>query len=475
MATNATPTSVQTSTLKTFFLGGVIITSPNAPLPQVVDEKAMGQIFSDPPFPRECREVRFSSNAYPWLAFAPKKPQWRGKLFGALACNKHTIEANNWIVRKRHRWCLKDGIYEDWVALEVALGNVAQDLLSFSGVALPLDFAWFPMPSRYNYHHGDHGKEKFIKSILLARDAFLPLMAVCSFAIAMTSDFTSANPPWSRRLTDKGIPPSFIDELKQSQIVDFAPDSRCGVFIRKDWDFQAYVDRFVSANVPIWLVWMTPTTFTHHRMTPYCPSAAQVSEARQNPHQNKLQTPLAAPPVAQTILAKISSPSTVEGNAIVDEQPHPPKAFPPIPPQSRQLAGETFKQFFERQHLQCEERRAAEKPHETARRLNREKAQKAHKMPGKGGPRVFIWEDVDGYLIRTMLERALVEDEGENFTDDQRRFNSIWNEWDLAREFAPDQEAVDSEDDDNYRDYMGISDPNPSDIAPHIRPRGHGS
>lgn len=456
---SAPPT--QSSILKTFYLDGVIISSPNADLPHIVDEKAMRQIFSDPPFPRECREIRFSSNTYPWLVFAPKKPKFKGRLFGVLLCNKHTIEADKWIEWRHHACFLKQEIYDEWLSLEVSLGNIAQDLLAYSGVALPLDCAWFPMPSRYNYHHGDYGREKFARSILLARDAFVPLMTICSFAIAMTQQFATDNPPWARRLTDQGIHPSFIDELKNSQVADFSVNSRVGVFIRSDWDFQPYIDRFVSANVPVWLVWSKPTSFTHHRMIPYRPTEAQVAGARWRPHQNGLQPKVAAPPVAETILAETSASSVANGSSIVDDAPQP---FPPLPAQSRQLVGETLKEFFARQHREFEERVANEMPHERARRLNREKVQMKHPMPGRTGPRVFIWDDVDGYLIRKILERKSVEDEWENYTDDQRLYNSVLHEWDMAKEFAPEQEAVDPFEEYQYREYMGFPDQDVSDI-----------
>ncbi|KZP05288.1 hypothetical protein FIBSPDRAFT_766062, partial [Athelia psychrophila] len=173
----------------------------------------MGKIFGDPPYPRECRDLRFFSNAYPWLAFTPTTPRYQGTLLGRLACSKNSLVPKGWVEFRRHTWFMEDRIYEGWQNLEVALAAITQELLHFSGVTLPRDWQWFPLPSKYGYQCGHFGKEKFLKSVLLARDAFVPLMAHCSFAIAMTREFRKENPPWARRLLDIGVRPSFVHEL----------------------------------------------------------------------------------------------------------------------------------------------------------------------------------------------------------------------------------------------------------------------
>ncbi|KAF7968028.1 hypothetical protein HWV62_32162 [Athelia sp. TMB] len=96
--------------------------------------------------------------------------------------------------------------------------------------------------------------------------------------------------------------------------------------------------------------------------------------------------------------------------------------------------------------------------------MNRERAQERHQLPGKGGPLVFIWEEVNGWLIRTKLNRKQVDDEWENYTDAQRKFDSINNEWDLAVEFAP-QEEPPNDFDDQYDAYL-----HPMDISPVCGP-----
>ncbi|KAF7969794.1 hypothetical protein HWV62_25969 [Athelia sp. TMB] len=437
---NMTEPSVnESTTFKTFYCDGQVITSPNADLPNIVDANAMSRIFSDPPFPGECRELRFSSNAYPWLGFVPSTPRWQGRLLGKLAYNKHTIGTlMQW---RRHTHFLNDEIYDEWHQLEIALVHVANELITFSSVALPLQWAMFPLPSQYNYREGHMGHDKFVKSIMLARDAFVPLTSLCSFAIAMTRDFRSKNPPWAQRLIDHGCHSSFVEELQDSQIADFSED-RLGVFIKADWDFQPYTDRFVSAGVPVWLLWSDKTSFTHHRTKIYYPSDEAVATARQNPH--------AAKPERPSVLSRTVPSASTDG----------PQSFPPLPKLSRQLVGETFEDYFLRQARICEEKLVAETADNKARRLNRERAQERHQLPGKGGPVVFIWEEVNGWLVRTKLDRKQVDDVWEDFTDAQRKFNSFNNKWDLAVQFAPEEEP-ERDWDDEYDSYL-----HPMEISP---------
>lgn len=94
---------------------------------------------------------------------------------------------------------------------------------------------------------------------------------------------------------------------------------------------------------------------------------------------------------------------------------------------------------------------ARETPQAKIAREGREQTAQGYQMPGRSGPHVFIWEEVDGHWMRQRLFRAAVEDHWGSYTDSQRRFNSFDNEWDLAIQFDPDAEPSDEdEEDDSY-------------------------
>ncbi|KZP05842.1 hypothetical protein FIBSPDRAFT_1003618, partial [Athelia psychrophila] len=274
-------------------------------------------------------------------------------------------------------------------------------------------------------------------------------MAHCSFAIAMTKDFTKENPPWARRLLNIGVRPSFVQELQVSQIADFSAH-HTGTFVGETCGMQPYIERYISANIPIWFVWRTPTSFTHHKTRIYCPTEEQVAVARQNPYYSAGKRP-PAPALVHSALAQLDAVDVPSAT----EEPRPShRPFPPLPLHSHQHVGETLDDFIARSAKKCEEM-------DQARRQNRERAQATHQLPGKGGPVVFIWENVDGYLIRKRVDRKEVEVEWEDYTDGQRRYNAYYHEWDLAEAFTPEEDAAAEEEEDEslYYSYMGIDDP----------------
>ncbi|KZP03295.1 hypothetical protein FIBSPDRAFT_969135 [Athelia psychrophila] len=305
------------------------------------------------------------------------------------------------------------------------------------------------MTSKYNYQCGHLGVEKFKKSIMLARDAFMPLMAICSFTITMTQNFRDTNPPWARRLLDIGVHPSFVQELKVSQIADFDVD-RIGTFVKENCGMQPYIDRYLSANVPVWFVWHSKTSFIHHKTRIYCPTDAQVVIARQSSYYSARQSAGPAPPLIQSLL---DQPDVVDVPSSTEEPTPFHRPFPSLPEFSRQHNNETLHDFIARSAKKCEEM-------DQARRRNREGANASHQLPGKAGAHVFIWENVDGYLICKKLDRKEVECDWGDYMNGQRKYNMYFNEWDLAKEFAPEEDAAAGDDDDEpvYYSYMGIDD-----------------
>ena len=73
--------------------------------------------------------------------------------------------------------------------------------------------------------------------------------------------------------------------------------------------------------------------------------------------------------------------------------------FPPVHPSSGQRHGETMEQFFARRHASNAKQKKKETPRERDIRNAREQAQVSKPYPGKKGPSVFSWDDVDGFRV----------------------------------------------------------------------------
>ncbi|KAJ7084495.1 hypothetical protein C8R43DRAFT_909353 [Mycena crocata] len=128
----------------------------------------------------------------------------------------------------------------------------------------------------------------------------------------------------------------------------------------------------------------------------------------------------------------------------------PPAPFPPVEAGSGQRTGESFDAFMKRRQESNAQRKLTESEQAKRSREAREVHAAKGAVPGTKGARVFVWEEVDGHLIRRAAGRSHYDDYWDEFAPEQRRFDSFHNEWDLCAEFAPDAEpTADWEDDDN--------------------------
>lgn len=141
---------------------------------------------------------------------------------------------------------------------------------------------------------------------------------------------------------------------------------------------------------------------------------------------------------------------------------------PPRPaPGSRQKYGETMAQFADRmrdakkRYLQNETAKARQ------RRLDMEKRQANHPLPGSNShaPTVWHWEeDPDtGFMMRMPVTRLEIRDTGfwEMYSNEQRRYNSINNEWDVCTLFEDGATMPNGEVDDEDDNEVNMNRPAP--------------
>jgi hypothetical protein len=109
--------------------------------------------------------------------------------------------------------------------------------------------------------------------------------------------------------------------------------------------------------------------------------------------------------------------------------------FLPLPRNSRWLKHEDWRTFFAHQEQQDKVKAQNETPGERHSRMQRaENAAKA-RVPGQKGTRVYLWEDVDGFLVRRAAGRTHYNDIWGDYSTKQCRYNSFRNKWDLCEAF----------------------------------------
>jgi hypothetical protein len=275
-------------------------------------------------------------------------------------------------------------------------------------------------------------------------DAFVPLMALCSYAISLTPRFTEENPPWVTKLMEKGIHPEWVQLLKGSQLADFSKSNeRLGAIIQPDCKWLNRIPNMIRGNVPLYFLWDYPSDFSHIKWLydKYCPTSAEVREARLRAKQPSWGDILNAGSITH-------DQQNDDSTLVPDQQPPPSNEQFPKPDQfSGQRRGETMDDFFARRAARHAQIEATEKLDDRRSRLDRARAAENHHIPGRGGARCFVWEEIDGFMMRTYLVRSAVEDRWGCFANSQRRYDSFYNEWDLAAEFDPDARADDDDDD----------------------------
>jgi hypothetical protein len=113
---------------------------------------------------------------------------------------------------------------------------------------------------------------------------------------------------------------------------------------------------------------------------------------------------------------------------------------PPPERQSRQLPDETWQQFFAREEKIQQRRLANASEARKQKWASRQLSSQSQKVPGRSGPRVYIWEEDDefpGFLYRKYVNREVVDSIWDEFSSTTRRFNKFENEWDLCHDFDP--------------------------------------
>jgi hypothetical protein len=397
-----------------------VITSPNMPYPPH-------------PFPNQApldlstiRLPQWSSNKYPFLAWTPSSIQFEGPLFGRLHWLHQTLPIESY----GDRWILSEDVRMRWHRLEHNLHTLASSLLDRA--QLTPSFTFWPLPSRYGYLQTYPTEEDARHYAMYSRDAFVPLIAACSFAIANNIDswdYDFPVPFWLRELVEKGVHPQYLENIQKSIVGDFTIDRAGMVIDPYSWEWRGQVNRMIRTNVPVWIHWgekWDARTKHPEVADDYRPKLVEVNEARRS---------FGAPPPSE-----------------------PVKDMPKPQAHSGQRRGETWQAFFARRGTENEKRRRMESPLELESRTNREKMVS---QPGRSSKsaRVFEWEEIDGFYIRTYVPRWQVEHIWEAYGKNQRRFDSFRNEWDLCTQFDVQDTS------DHERWFRDTQDPPCPDLA----------
>lgn len=266
--------------------------------------------------------------------------------------------------------------------------------------------------------------------ILNSRNAFIPLMGLFSYAIAISMTHSAERddrtPRWVRSLIESN---KFDSEL----VNEFALHSHCrpttvrvGVYI--DWEsftptnlFQYYV-RF---RVP---VWVRLTKSMPRRISNNLPDVLKVTPAEytlaQNPTSREGQ--------------QVPSSASASASALKSAYYTAPRLF--------HIPGEHIRGYLARYYEFRMRMIEAESQDELASRLEREQHALQFICPSRDGEHIFEWQETSTGLKRQLISQDRVPIIWMSYSNSQKFYNSIHDEWDLCRDLDPDAGSLNPDD-----------------------------
>src|SRR5271154_548212 len=221
------------------------------------------------------KTAQWSCNKHPYMVFVPIAPRYEGPLFSQLNWDRYTVPLEHY----GGRCSLSSVLRGRWCRLEHNLHSVASTLLENHEI----DF--FPLPSDYGYLKSHKTKQEAQKSIINSRDAFLPLIAACSFGIFIGLshfEWDSPKPPWVVRLLETEVSPAYVEYIRTSVVGDFSVP-RVGVLIDPfTWNWTHLIRRMADSKVPMWIAWGHRWSVPPHDkplLQNYCALRSQVQSA----------------------------------------------------------------------------------------------------------------------------------------------------------------------------------------------------
>jgi hypothetical protein len=368
-------------------------------------------------------------------------------------------------------------------------------ILEIVGIAAP-DFSTFLSPGRFRTHGWFYKTEAEARTAAwVGRTNFLPLIGLISMALwclehcsdnaeqpaTVPSNANQDSRPWREQVIEKTkVRGQWLDMLAISLAADWTFERvgglyRVGILDNGPTLEVTGMELLVStilrsdARIPLYVVWehlpksidyQPPPHLQHFVPTAHdlellekLPGVVKFRAFERDPSDASRWRPiqdsepqLTVPVFADDTKMDVDQPSEQPAPASRHPDP-PPPARPPTPPGefppvvrfSNQKQGESIDEFFERLAQSNAKQLAKEPDRKRQSRLAKEKNAERQSCPGSKGPRVYVWEKIDGHWIRRPAGQEK-EDLWDEHSRSQRRYDGFHNEWDLCVKWGEDED-----------------------------------
>ncbi|TEB18777.1 hypothetical protein FA13DRAFT_1648062 [Coprinellus micaceus] len=384
------------------------------------------------------KAARYWSQSFGWISFIPVKPWARGG-GGAILMELATLPAIERLTNASGEtigYAIASSC--GWPRLESDLFKVVVTLTKKFHIPCILP----AMPHTYGYRGTYSSRSILSTKIRLAREWFMVWLGALGYAIAWLqspSDSTervrAGYPEWRSALQTEGLPLWWLDEVLHSPICSFHignPRAGCIINVTKPILSQPKLEWLVDRGIPTWYPW----------------GADEEERAKEDADFAKLQPCSEMSPsnhLCSTAPLELQSKSLVRANleietnddGMVHSQAEDYDAYVPRVPE--------WVKHFEDVKKMDDAWMGKASERELAQWKSRERE------PATRSAKVFVWELSDDPFFlfqRNPTPSKWRVDTLLSFSDNQKVYNAIRNEWDCCEAFGePDD---DSDDEQSY-------------------------
>ncbi|KAK7018112.1 hypothetical protein VNI00_018371 [Paramarasmius palmivorus] len=396
-------------------------------------------------------QMTWLSDELPFLPFVPKWNVFKSNILKSLDVR---LDAEIVEVLPDGRYALRSHIQDAWDYCERMHRLLLTQSMTFVTIPLSPRFRLWSYPRQYGYQRSHKSLALCLRQVTAARDSFLPLIAAIIFFLRYTQrilDLMGREPNgWRTKLAQcSGIDLVWVTEWLNTFLPPIG-SSAClhvGGFVDALQAMSERTDDYLAVYsfgcVPVVLFWGPGGSYETSRLSTslraHCPTRAGIDFLLAN--------------CSTVALSKYTLPDVLVAPHVGDPSQKP---------------YETIHEFFARRKRVKETRLGKESIADRESRLARERNAALGACPGKKGARVFVWELDGSHLVRMPVSRSEVSDVWHEFAPTQRRYDSVYNEWDLWSGFAPSDAPADDGFGSDYDSMQETEDLTQSNTAPAL-------
>lgn len=459
-------------------------------------------------------QPRYAYDTYFYLALVPLSVEFDGPLLGCLSPTSVALEPT---VTKRGNtfFQLTRTLQTQWQSCESIILEVQRRLTRRAGL-LYLETSVPPPPTAFGYAECYHSRSEALEHVKKALSAFTARLAFLSYLVL--KEEAKGLDTWSDLALHRDpLPLAICNAFRLSWVSDWTVP-RVGAFVDiarqilrtggSHWhqDIRLFLSK--GTCVPLWFTFTSDdgvfqpacedTRSIYHAFNPSILVRLALADAATTVFDtetcdvplNKLPwnhcysavyLPARSLPSALVVRRRkfISTEFTIKfarGSRITLT---PTTTVPPshgslwhkrFKFRNRQLCGETYEDFMDRQTQECIQLEPYETPQEREARLCREDLNRFQPVPTGGGPAVYLWEFVPSYHshLRTRVLPSQVAELWEATTTSSRVYNAFRDEYDVRQTDLPQCNDTDTGLTDSVTDSLPVQTNEPATPSPQL-------